>query len=77
MPGILTLKPKGAGDVNIFLKDHHVPAAFTVLNFVVEDMAKTMEALSEKGITFEHYDGEDDVEAALSIGAGFGYSLEL
>jgi catechol 2,3-dioxygenase-like lactoylglutathione lyase family enzyme len=61
MPGMMTLKTKGAGDVNVFLKQHHVPATFTVLNFVVPDIARTMEELSKQAITFEHYDGEDDI----------------
>lgn len=61
MPGMLTLKTKGAGDVNIFQKQHHVPATFTVLNFVVHDIARTMEELSRRAITFEHYHGEEDI----------------
>jgi predicted enzyme related to lactoylglutathione lyase len=61
MPGMMTLKTKGAGDINVFLRKHHVPATFTILNFVVDDMAKTMEELSRQGITFEHYDGEEDI----------------
>jgi catechol 2,3-dioxygenase-like lactoylglutathione lyase family enzyme len=61
MPGMMTLKTKGAGDVNIFRKKHHVPATFTILNFQVDDMAKTMEDLSQQGITFEHYNGEEDI----------------
>lgn len=59
-PGIVTLKLKG-GNVNIFLKRHHVPATFTILNFYVDDITKTMEELSRKGIVFEHYDGEEDI----------------
>jgi len=59
-PGIITLKLKG-GNVNIFLKKHHVPATFTILNFQVDDITKTMEELSRKGIIFEHYDGEEDI----------------
>jgi catechol 2,3-dioxygenase-like lactoylglutathione lyase family enzyme len=60
MPGMMTLKTNGAGDVNIFLRKQHVPATFTVLNFVVHDIAKTMEELSKQAITFEHYHGEED-----------------
>jgi len=59
--GMITLKLKGAGDLNIYLKEHHEPATFTVLNFVVDDIAKTMEELAQKGITFEHYDGDEDI----------------
>jgi predicted enzyme related to lactoylglutathione lyase len=61
MPGMMTLKTKGAGNVNIFLKQHHVPATFTILNFQVDDIAKTMEELSQQGITFEQYHGEEDI----------------
>ncbi|HYH75768.1 MAG TPA: VOC family protein [Candidatus Saccharimonadales bacterium] len=61
MPGIMTLKTTGAGDVNIFLKNHHTPATYTILNFVVDDIAATMQELSEKGITYEHYDGDEDI----------------
>jgi len=59
-PGIVTLKLKG-GDVSIFLKKDHVPATFTILNFQVDDISKTMEELSRKGIRFEHYDGDEDI----------------
>jgi predicted enzyme related to lactoylglutathione lyase len=61
LPGMMTLKTKGAGDVNVFLKKHHVPATFTVLNFVVHDIARTMEELSKQAITFEHYHGEEGI----------------
>jgi predicted enzyme related to lactoylglutathione lyase len=63
MPGVMvTLKLEGGSyKVNIFLKEHHVPATFTILNFQVDDIAKTMEKLSRKGVTFEHYDGEEDI----------------
>ena len=59
-PGIVTLKLQG-GNVNIFLKKLHAPATFTILNFQVDDITKTMEELSRKGIIFEHYDGEEDI----------------
>ncbi len=59
-PGVVTLKLK-EGKVNIFLKEHHVPATFTILNFQVDDITKTMEELSGKGISFEHYNGEEDI----------------
>lgn len=72
-PGIVTLKLKG-GNVNIFLKEHHVPAAFAILNFEVDDITKTMEELADKGITFEHYDGEEDIftdEKGIAEDGGF------
>jgi predicted enzyme related to lactoylglutathione lyase len=63
MPGFMvTLKfNRGSYNVSIFLRKHHVPAIFTILNFQVDDITKAMEELSRKGVTFEQYDGEEDV----------------
>lgn len=47
------------GDDNktlIYPKSEHQPATFTVLNFPVEDIEKTVDELSDKGIKFEQYD---------------------
>ncbi len=47
------------GDDNktlIYPKSEHQPATFTVLNFPVEDIEKTVDELSGKGIKFEQYD---------------------
>jgi catechol 2,3-dioxygenase-like lactoylglutathione lyase family enzyme len=40
----------------IYEKPDHEPATFTVLNFVVEDIDATVEALAAKSVTFERYD---------------------
>lgn len=42
--------------VFIYPKADHVPATFTVLNFVATDIDQTADALVEKGITLENYD---------------------
>lgn len=47
--------PDGA-QVFIYEKPDHLPATFTVLNFVVGDIDKAVEELVAKGITFEQYD---------------------
>lgn len=52
----LELELPGGGRVFIYGKPDHQPATFTVLNFVVTDIDATVEELSAKGITFEHYD---------------------
>lgn len=52
--GILTLHLGGSTTI-IYPKPNHVPATFTVLNFPVDDVLKTVEALTEKGIVFEQY----------------------
>lgn len=54
----LTLKlPNNSGKVFAYPKEDHVPAAFTVLNFVVENIDEAVAQLTTKGVTFEHYEG--------------------
>jgi len=55
---LLTLHISGGGIVMIYPKPDHAPASFTVLNFPVADVDKTVDELIELGITFEQYDGE-------------------
>lgn len=40
----------------VYPKMNHSPASFTVLNFIVDDLEKTVDDLSGKGVTFERYD---------------------
>jgi len=44
----------------IYPKDDHTPAAFTILNFPVDDIDKAVAELASKGVTFEHYEGMTD-----------------
>lgn len=55
--GILTLHP-GGNNIIIYPKPNHTPASFTVLNFQVDDVEKTVDELTAKGVKFEHYDYE-------------------
>ena len=55
--GIITLHLSGGGEVIIYPKPNHVPATFTVLNFIVPDIGKAVDDLTQAGITFERYDG--------------------
>lgn len=48
------------GRVFIYQKDDHQPATFTVLNFVVEDIDKSIDELSAQGVSFERYDDLGD-----------------
>jgi len=49
-----------AGQQSIFVypKPNHEPATFTVLNFQVKDIDAAVDELKQKGVSFEHYDGE-------------------
>ena len=48
----------GDTDVFIYPKPNHTPASFTVLNFLVDDINKAVDELSNNGVRFEHYEGE-------------------
>jgi len=54
--GILTLHISGGSKIIIYPKPNHVPATFTILNFPVADVEKTVDELISRGITFEQYD---------------------
>ena len=45
----------------LYEKPDHVPATFTVLNFEVKDIATTVRELGRKGVTFERYEGTDQL----------------
>jgi len=52
----LQLELPGGGQLFIYQKDNHVPATFTVLNFVVENIGATVDHLVDHGINFERND---------------------
>lgn len=52
--GLLNLHLGGA-NVLIYPKANHSPATFTVLNFPVDDVDKTVEELGKRGVRFEIY----------------------
>jgi len=53
----------GEFEAFIYQKSNHVPATFTILNLVVEDVEKSVDALTEMGVKFEHYTGEMETDA--------------
>jgi catechol 2,3-dioxygenase-like lactoylglutathione lyase family enzyme len=54
--GMLTLDFAGGATVLVYPKADHVPATFTILNFPVDDIEATVDALRGRGIVFEQYD---------------------
>lgn len=42
----------------IYMKSNHTPATFTVLNFPIKDIEKTVDELIKRGIKFEQYSGD-------------------
>jgi predicted enzyme related to lactoylglutathione lyase len=69
--GILTLKFGNGGRTIIYPKgDQHVPAEFTVLNFPVSDIDSTVDDLTAKGVSFEHYEGMGLDEKGIARAGG-------
>ena len=60
MEGIIALHIDGnENNTIIYPKPNHEPATFTVLNFSVDDVEKTVDELNAKGVQFEHYDTDE------------------
>jgi catechol 2,3-dioxygenase-like lactoylglutathione lyase family enzyme len=57
--GLLTLKIAGGRDTIVYPKDNHEPASFTILNFPVDDIEAAVDGLTERGVSFERYEGSD------------------
>jgi predicted enzyme related to lactoylglutathione lyase len=55
MKGLLNLHISSSNPVMIYSKPNHTPAAFTVLNFPVDDVEKAVDELTKKGVKFEIY----------------------
>jgi predicted enzyme related to lactoylglutathione lyase len=51
----LQLQLAGGLRVFIYAKPDHTPASFTVLNFEVDDLDKTVDDLVRRGVQFEQY----------------------
>lgn len=49
-------------EILLYLKENHNPADFTVLNFVVGDIIKTVDRLVSVGVVFERYDGDIETD---------------
>ncbi len=68
--GMLTLHLAGGRDTLIYPKNDHTPATFTILNFSVEDIEAAVDALTERGVSFERYDGSGQDGRGIARGEG-------
>jgi hypothetical protein len=59
MGGVLTIKIKEGISVLIYPKTDHVPSTYTVLNFPVDDIVRTVAQLKLSGAKFNSYDEKD------------------
>ena len=56
--GFLSLHINGSTPILIYPKQNHIPAGYTILNFPVENIEKAVDELSNRGVKFEHYEGD-------------------
>ncbi len=52
----LRISLPGGGAVFVYPKNDHQPATFTILNFKVDHIDETVDALTKSGVRFERYD---------------------
>lgn len=72
----LTLKVGGGNSIFIYPKPDHEPAAYTILNFPVNNIDEAVDELKSRGVEFETYEGEmietDDKGIARGLASGDG-----
>jgi predicted enzyme related to lactoylglutathione lyase len=66
--GDLVLNLTGGRDTFIYEKPDFVPATYTILNFVVDDVDQAVDRLTKKGVEFERYEGFDQDEKGIARG---------
>jgi catechol 2,3-dioxygenase-like lactoylglutathione lyase family enzyme len=56
VPAGLELRVGSGTRVMVYPKPDHAPATFTILNFLVRDIERTVDELTARGVRFEHYE---------------------
>ena len=71
-----TFRLPGGGEVFMYEKEGHVPATFTILNFVVDDIDAAIKELGASGVIMEKYDStpapQDELGVMRGLAAGKG-----
>jgi catechol 2,3-dioxygenase-like lactoylglutathione lyase family enzyme len=57
--GLMTLHLAGDRDTLIYLSPGMTPPSYTILNFPVDDIERTVDDLVARGVSFEQYGNED------------------
>lgn len=63
--GVTALKLSGGYDVLMYLSAEMTPASYTILNFEVDDIDAAVDALAERGVVFQRYEGFDHDEKGV------------
>jgi len=72
MGGIIRLHLGGGTPTIVYPKPDHVPAAYTILNFPVDDVEATVDELTARGVVFERYEGTPVETDAKGVFRGGG-----
>jgi catechol 2,3-dioxygenase-like lactoylglutathione lyase family enzyme len=73
--GLMTLHHADGRDTFVYRKADLVPANYTILNFEVEDIDRAVDELTERGVSFERYDGFEQDEKGIAPRHGSGHRL--
>jgi catechol 2,3-dioxygenase-like lactoylglutathione lyase family enzyme len=65
MEDILTLHIAGDRPILVYPRPDHTPAAYTILNFPVDDVEKAVDELTARGVRFEHYENPPTDEKGI------------
>jgi catechol 2,3-dioxygenase-like lactoylglutathione lyase family enzyme len=68
--GLLTLHLAGDRPTLIYPKPDHTPAAYTILNFPVDDIEAAVDELSARGVRMERYESFEQDEQGIFRGGG-------
>ena len=68
--GLMTLHLAGDRDTLVYVKPDHAPGNYTILNFPVADVERAVDGLTERGVSFERYEGFEQDEKGIFHGPG-------
>ena len=68
--GLMSLHLTGDSDTLVYEKPDFTPATYTILNFSVDDVDKTVDELVARGVVFERYEGFEQDDKGIARGNG-------
>jgi len=68
--GLMSLQLAGDSDTLVYEKPDFTPATYTILNFSVGDVEKTVDELVARGVVFERYEGFEQDDKGIARGNG-------
>jgi predicted enzyme related to lactoylglutathione lyase len=63
--GLMWLHLAGSRDTLVYQQSDPTPASYTILNFEVDDIDEAVDALAQRGVRFERYDGMEQDEKGI------------